>query len=94
MCYILLFCIIIISEKLLFCTKRKIAYGKRRIFKMTIDMRYDSFNYERQCVIQTMSDVFYSAIIQRSFDIFDFTNKLLSTDLFDRYPYDLSLFLQ
>ena len=61
---------------------------------MTIEMRYDSFDYERICVIEAMSAVFYSAIYQKKFDIFDFTHKILSTDLFDRFPYDLSLFSQ
>lgn len=61
---------------------------------MTIEMKYDSFNYERQCVIESMSDVFYSAIYQRNFEIFDFTEKIMKTDLFDRFPYDLSLFSQ
>ena len=61
---------------------------------MTIEMKYDSFDYERICVIEAMSAVFYSAIYQKKFDIFDFTHKILSTDLFDRFPYDLSLFSQ
>lgn len=56
--------------------------------------KYYELNNERTEIVKAMADIFEFAVSEMKYNVFSFTEILLKSDVFDRFPYDFSLFSQ